>query len=133
MESLKRTAKAATGEKMTEMQFSQALIIVLLVALFALICWLAVLVNELIRTVRVAGEAMQSKLSANYEIFQTLARELEEVRTAINTRGLPRLKTTVGQTRNCQCSLFQDQATFGRSATTASFAAMPVWPIPTCA
>jgi len=89
LESLKRTAKAATGEKMTEMQFSQALIIVLLVALFALICWLAVLVNELIRTVRVAGEAMQSKLSANYEIFQTLARELEEVRTAINTRGLP--------------------------------------------
>lgn len=68
---------------MTEMQFSQALIIVLLVALFALICWLAVLVNELIRTVRKAGETMNGKLSANYEIFQQLVVELQDVRTTL--------------------------------------------------
>ena len=75
---------------MTEMQFSQALIIVLLVALFALICWLAVLVNELIRTVRQAGEAMNSKLSANYEIFQQLVVELQDVRATLETSGLPK-------------------------------------------
>lgn len=76
---------------MSEMQFSQALIIVLLVALFALMCWFAVLIHELIRTVRSAGEAMQVKLSSNYEIFQQLVTELQEVRAAISARqpGLP--------------------------------------------
>ncbi len=57
------------------------------IALFALICWLAVLVNELIRTVRRAGEAMQDKLSANYEIFQKLVSELQEVRANLPDRG----------------------------------------------
>lgn len=71
---------------MTEFQFAQALIIVLLVALFALMCWFAVLINELIRTVRRAGEAMQSKLSANYEIFQQLVAELQDVRATIAAR-----------------------------------------------
>lgn len=68
---------------MSEIQFSQALIIVLLVALFALMCWFAVLINELIRTVRKAGETMQDKLSANYEIFQQFVSEMQEVRAAI--------------------------------------------------
>jgi hypothetical protein len=71
---------------MSEMQFSQALIIVLLVALFALICWLAILVNELNRTVRHAGEAMQVKLSANYDVFQQLVGEMKEVRAALAAR-----------------------------------------------
>lgn len=73
---------------MTEFQFSQALIIVLLVALFALMCWLAVLINELIRTVRHAGEAMQGKLSANYEIFQQLVSELQDMRSAMQPHEL---------------------------------------------
>lgn len=68
---------------MTEFQFAQALIIVLLVALFALMCWFAVLINELIRTVRAAGDAMHTKLSANYEIFQQFVSELQEVRATI--------------------------------------------------
>ena len=72
---------------MSEMQFSQALIIVLLVALFALMCWFAVLIHELIRTVRAAGDAMQIKLSANYEIFQQLVAELRDVRAALTDQG----------------------------------------------
>jgi Tfp pilus assembly protein PilO len=68
---------------MTEFQFAQALIVVLLIALFALMCWFAVLINELIRTVRRAGEAMQSKLSENYEVFQQLVTELQDVRATI--------------------------------------------------
>lgn len=73
---------------MSEMQFSQALIIVLLVALFALMCWFAVLIHELIRTVRAAGDAMQTKLSANYEIFQQLVAELQDVRAALTEPGV---------------------------------------------
>lgn len=71
---------------MTEFQFAQGLIIVLLLALFALICWLAVLLNELTRTVHKAGLAMQDKLAANYEIFQQLVTEIQETRNAITAR-----------------------------------------------
>lgn len=71
---------------MSEMQFSQALIVVLLVALFGLICWLAILLNELNRTVRHAGEAMQVKLSANYDVFQQLVAEMRDVRAALATK-----------------------------------------------
>jgi hypothetical protein len=67
---------------MSEMQFTQELIIILLVALFALICWLAILLHELTRTVRAAANMMQDKLTANYEVFQSLASELQDVRTA---------------------------------------------------
>lgn len=74
---------------MSEVQFSQALIIVLLIALFALICWLAILLSELIRTVRKAGEAMQDKLSANYEVFQKLVTEMQDVRVALAARDGP--------------------------------------------
>lgn len=71
---------------MTEMQFTQALIVILLVALFALICWLTILLNELTRNVRAAAGMMQDKLSANYEIFQQLVAELQDVRTAVTAR-----------------------------------------------
>jgi hypothetical protein len=76
----------AKGEGMTEMQFTQALIVILLVALFAPICWLTILLNELTRTVRAAAGMMQDKLSANYEIFQQLVAELQDVRTAVTAR-----------------------------------------------
>lgn len=75
---------------MSEMQFSQALIIVLLVALFALICWLGILLNELTRTVRHASEAVQGKLSANYEIIHQLVAELREARTTTGAPDIPK-------------------------------------------
>jgi predicted Holliday junction resolvase-like endonuclease len=65
---------------MSEMQFSQALIVILLVALFAVICWLAVLLHELTRSVRAAAHMIQDKLTANYEVVQKLVTELEENR-----------------------------------------------------
>ena len=71
---------------MTEMQYTQALIIILLVALFALICWLAILLHELTRTVRAAANMMQDKLTANYEVFQSLASEMQDIRTAAHNQ-----------------------------------------------
>ena len=68
---------------MSEMQFTQALIVILLVALFALICWLTILLNELTRTVRAAANMMQDKLTANYDGVQQLVTELQDVRTAM--------------------------------------------------
>lgn len=71
---------------MSEMQFSQALIVILLVALFAVICWLAVLLHELTRSVRAAAHMIQDKLTANYEIVQKLATELQVGRAAATER-----------------------------------------------
>lgn len=71
---------------MSEMQFTQALIVILLVALFGLICWLAILLHELTRTVRAAANMMQDKLTANYEVFKSLASEMQDIRTAANNQ-----------------------------------------------
>jgi len=71
---------------MSEMQFTQALIVILLVALFALICWLAILLHELTRSVRTAAHMTQDKLTANYEVVQKLVTELQVVRAAVTAR-----------------------------------------------
>ncbi len=72
---------------MTDLQFFQALIALQLVALFGLICWLGILLNELNRTVKRAGEQMHSKLTANHEIFNELTDELREIRAAMKSDG----------------------------------------------
>lgn len=71
---------------MSEMQFTQALIIILLVALFGLICWLAILLHELTRTVRAAAAMMQDRLTANYDVVQKLMTELQDVRAAVTAQ-----------------------------------------------
>jgi hypothetical protein len=71
---------------MSEMQFAQALIVILLVALFGLICWLAILLHELTRTVRAAANMMQDKLTANYDAVQKLVTELQDVRAAVTAQ-----------------------------------------------
>ncbi len=71
---------------MSEMQFTQALIVILLVALFGLICWLAILLHELTRTVRAAANMMQDKLTANYDAVQKLVTELQDVLAAVTAQ-----------------------------------------------
>ena len=71
---------------MSEMQITQALIVILLVALFGLICWLAILLHELTRTVRAAANMMQDKLTANYDAVQKLVTELQDVRAAVTAQ-----------------------------------------------
>ena len=82
----KNGRQSRQGSVMSEMQFTQALIIILLVALFGLICWLAILLHELTRTVRAAATMMQDRLTANYDVVQKLVTELQDVRAAVTVQ-----------------------------------------------
>jgi hypothetical protein len=82
----KNGRQSRQGSVMSEMQFTQALIIILLVALFGLICWLAILLHELTRTVRAAATMMQDRLTANYDVVQKLVTELQDVRAAVTAQ-----------------------------------------------
>ncbi len=68
---------------MSDLQFYLTLVALQLLALFGLICWIGILINELNRTVKRAGEQMVFKLTANHEIFNELTKELQEIRAAM--------------------------------------------------